>query len=41
MGLTELKIFSRLELFWGVDCGMDLISIHDNPELDWCKRTRP
>jgi hypothetical protein len=24
-----------------MDCGMDLIPIHDNPELDWCKRTKP
>jgi hypothetical protein len=25
----------------GLFCGMDLIPIHANPELDWSKRTRP
>ncbi|PWZ56606.1 hypothetical protein Zm00014a_026627 [Zea mays] len=24
-----------------MDCAMNLIPIHANPELDWCKRTRP
>jgi hypothetical protein len=24
-----------------MDCDMDLIPIHANPELDWCKRTEP
>jgi hypothetical protein len=24
-----------------MDCDIDLIPIHINPELDWCKRTRP
>jgi hypothetical protein len=24
-----------------MDCGMNLIPIHANPELDWCKRTKP
>jgi hypothetical protein len=24
-----------------MDCDMDLIPIHANTELDWCKRTRP
>jgi hypothetical protein len=32
---------SRLGLFWGMDCDMDFIPIHANPELDWCKQTRP
>jgi hypothetical protein len=24
-----------------MDCGIDLIPIHVNLELDWCKRIRP
>jgi hypothetical protein len=24
----------------GMSCDMDLILIHANPELDWCKRTK-
>jgi hypothetical protein len=27
-----------LRLFWDMDCGIDLILIHTNLELDWCKR---
>jgi hypothetical protein len=23
-----------------MDCDMDLTSVHANPELDWCKRTK-
>jgi hypothetical protein len=34
MGLTEYRFLSRFGLFWGVDCGMDIVSIHANPELD-------
>jgi hypothetical protein len=24
-----------------MDCDINLIPIHANPELDWCKRTKP
>jgi hypothetical protein len=40
MDLTEY-FFSRLELFWGmnydINYDMDLIPIHTNLKLDWCK----
>jgi hypothetical protein len=38
-GFNRIKKLSRLEFFWYMDCDMDLIPIHANPELDWCKRT--
>jgi hypothetical protein len=37
MDLTEQKKLSSLGLFWDMDCDIDLIPIHNNLELDWCK----